>query len=42
MTFEQKLAKATDEISREFFVLGGLVGLFLGAAGSLVLQAVLA
>lgn len=39
-TFEQKLAKANAEMSREFFVWGGLAGLIVGVVSTVVLQAV--
>lgn len=41
-TFEQKLAKATCEMSREFFVWGGLAGLIVGVVATVVVQAVFA
>lgn len=38
--FEQKLAKATGEMSREFFAWGGLAGLLVGVVATVVAQAV--
>jgi len=41
MTTEQLVDKIQTDVSRTFFVFGGIAGLIVGAAGSLIVQGLL-